>query len=87
MFWQDLSERLHLSEIQYILLDGHPSLALKLMGINTFFIIVFMLRRMRNAGPGKQFMSPLHWTLIFANLFLLCQNNLAPYMAGLNRFF
>lgn len=87
MFWQDLSERLHLSEIQYMLMDGHPPLAFKLIGINSIFIILFLVRRMRKQGLNKQFMTPLHWTLVFANLILLCQNNLAPYLSGLNRFF
>jgi len=87
MYWQDLYQRLQISEVQYVLMDGHPPLALKLMAINTFFLFLFLIRRMKKTGPKQQIVTTLHWVLIFANLILLCQSNLAPYMSGLNRFF
>jgi hypothetical protein len=85
MFWQDLYYRLHLSEIQYFLLSGQPSIIVQLMVINAIFMIVLILRRARTQRKSSHLTTTLQWIFLFANLGIICQSNISPYLPGLQR--
>ncbi len=87
MFWRDLFERLHISEIQYFLLDGQPPIVFQLLALNSIFMIYFIIRRMRQRGPQRSMNMTLQWVLIAINLGVLCQSNLAPYFHHIPRVF
>ncbi len=88
MYWQDLYQRLQISEIQYFLLNGQPPVVLQLLVVNSIFMIFIIMRRMRTeknktVGIGMT----LQWILLFTNLVVVCQQNVTPYLHSLNRYF
>jgi hypothetical protein len=80
MYWKDIYDTLQLSEVQSFMLSGQPPMIFQLLAINSIFMLLFIIRRMRNRGPKRHLFTTLQWILMFVNLGVLCQSNLSPYL-------
>ncbi len=72
------------NEFMRIMASGSPPLGLQLLTVNTVFLIILILRRLRRANAWKSGAShAMQISLIAVNVLVLMEDNLRPLLPGL----
>jgi hypothetical protein len=85
---QDFLLRLRLDEIHHFILSGNPPISAQLLAVNTVMMIIFIMRRMRGAMPGRHPLTfALQWVLVGCNMLVVMEQDWMPYIDNGQRIF